>query len=341
MEFTVKARCKKVKRVVMGTLQRLLTIIADGAFYSGSDLARILGVSRSTVNNYMKKLGELGLDIHSVPGKGYQLSVPLELLDIQAMQEPLGLASLKLISNIEIKFQLPSTNSYLMSLVRAEPQSSGVACFAEMQFAGRGRRGKLWVSPVGENIYLSVLWRFQQAPVDFACLGLAMAVAVARAVKRIGLDLVRIKWPNDIYLNGRKMGGILLEMSGESQGPCSVVVGIGLNVSMNSFLSRYIDQKWTSLKHHFDGDVSRNKVAGIVLEELVLALRDFQRSGFENFKSEWRQYDVIKGRQVILKMERTIIKGLALGIDKSGALLIERNGKVERFFHGEVSVCLD
>jgi len=325
----------------MDTLQRLLIIIADGAFYSGSGLARFLGVSRSTVNNYMKKLGELGLDIHSVPGKGYQISVPLELLDIQAIQEHLCFASLKLISNIEIKFQLSSTNSYLMSLVRAESQSSGVACFAEMQFSGRGRRGKSWVSPIGENIYLSILWRFKQAPVDFACLGLAMAVAVARAVKRIGLDLVKIKWPNDIYFNERKMGGLLLEMSGESQGPCSVVVGVGLNISMNSFLSRYIDQKWTSLKHHSDSYVSRNKVAGIVLEELVLALRDFQISGFEKFQSEWRQYDVIKGRQVILKMERTIIKGVALGIDQSGALLIERNGKVERFLHGDVSVCLD
>ncbi len=325
----------------MDTTQKILIIIADGLFYSGSEMARLLGVSRSTVNNYMKKLGELGLDIHSVPGKGYKLATALELLKIQAIQEHLCNTSLKLISQIEIKFQLSSTNSYLMSLVRAEPQSSGVVCFAEMQSTGRGRRGKSWVSPVGENVYLSVLWRFQQAPDDFACLGLAMAVAVARGVKRIGLDSVRIKWPNDIYLNERKAGGILLEMSGEPQGPCSVVVGVGLNVSMNSLLSRYIDQAWTSLEHHSDGYVSRNKVAGIVLSELVLALKSFQESGFESFDTEWKQYDVIKGRQVILEMEKVTVRGLALGIDQSGALLIEQDGKVERFFHGDVSVRLN
>jgi len=325
----------------MDTPQRILIIIADGLFYSGNELARRLGVSRSTIHNYMKRLGELGLDIHSVPGKGYKLAMPLELLKAQALQEHLCDASLKLISQIEIKFQLSSTNSYLMSLVRAEPQSSGVACFAEMQSTGRGRRGKAWVSPVGENVYLSILWRFQQTPDDFACLGLAMAVAVARGVKRIGLDSVRIKWPNDIYLNGRKAGGILLEMSGEPQGPCSVVVGVGLNVSMNSLLSRYIDQAWTSLERHSDGYVSRNKVAGIVLSELMLALKSFHASGFESFEAEWKQYDIIKGRQIILEMEGVIVKGRALSIDQFGALLIEQHGEVKRFFHGEVSVRLD
>jgi len=324
----------------MDAAQLILVKIADGSFCSGSELGRLLGVSRSTVNNYIKKLTALGLDIQAVPGKGYRLAVPLELFKEPLIYEHLCRSSREWVSHIEIKFQLSSTNSYLMSLARAESQSSGVACFAEMQSAGRGRRGKSWFSPVGENIYLSVLWRFRQTSEDFACLGLAMAIAVARAVKRMGLGDVKIKWPNDIYLNDQKMGGILLEMTGEPQGPCSVVVGVGLNVFMNSSLSRYIDQAWTSIGHHLNGEISRNRVAGMVLAELVLALKEFQQSGFKSFQSEWQQYDLVKGRQVILKMESAIVKGLALGIDPSGALLLERNGKTERFFHGEVSVRL-
>lgn len=140
----------------MDAVQLILAKIADGSFCSGSELGRLLGVSRSTVNNYIKKLGALGLDIHSVPGKGYQLAVPLELLEKQLIKEQLCRSSREWVSQIEIKFQLSSTNSYLMSLARAESQSAGVACFAEMQSAGRGRRGKLWCSPIGENIYLSV-----------------------------------------------------------------------------------------------------------------------------------------------------------------------------------------
>ena len=325
----------------MGTAQRIIFEIADGSFYSGSELGLRLGVSRATINNYMQKLSEFGLDIYSVPGKGYKLASPLELLEEQSMLEYLCHSSRQLISQIEIKFQLSSTNSYLMSLSRAEPHSTGAVCFAEMQTSGRGRRGKPWVSPIGENLYVSVLWRFQQAPEDLACLGLAMAVAVVRATNRLGLEDVKIKWPNDVYLNGGKMGGILLEMMGESRGPCSVVVGVGLNISMNSELRHQIDQKWTAMAHHLSEKVSRNKVAGIVLDELMLALEEFQQYGFESFQAEWLQHDLVKDKQITIGMDGGIVVGLARGIDESGALLVERNGGVERFFHGEVSVRLD
>jgi len=188
--------------------KKILKLLADGEFHSGTELAELLGVSRSAICKQLNGLSVLGLQHAAVSGKGYRLDRPLELLDNTQINAELTPAQQAAISVLEIHDTLPSTNTYL---VEASQQGalSGFVCFAEHQTAGKGRRGRQWVSPYGSNLYLSILWRFQQGGMaSTAGLSLAIGVAVIRALRAQGFSEAGLKWPNDIYCQGKKLGGI-------------------------------------------------------------------------------------------------------------------------------------
>jgi BirA family transcriptional regulator, biotin operon repressor / biotin---[acetyl-CoA-carboxylase] ligase len=227
--------------------KKILTLLADGEFHSGTELAEVLGISRSAICKQLKGLSELGLHHAAVSGKGYRLDKPLELLTHSRINAVLSEQNKALISTLEIHDTLNSTNSYLME--RSQQNApSGFICFAEHQTAGKGRRGRQWVSPYGNNIYLSILWRFQYGGIAVtAGLSLAMGVAVIRALRQHNIHDVGLKWPNDIYYQGKKLGGILIEVSGETDGPCAAVIGLGLNLFLPETQTQSITQAWTDL----------------------------------------------------------------------------------------------
>jgi BirA family biotin operon repressor/biotin-[acetyl-CoA-carboxylase] ligase len=323
----------------MHSRHRILAALADGRFHSGEELGARLGISRAAVWKHLKDVRELGIRLFAVRGRGYALEAPLELLDRQRLCAQLDDGARGLVSTLELHPELDSTNRHLSRLVGG--LASGHACLAERQHAGRGRRGRSWVSPFGRNVYLSVYWRFPCGPATLSGLSLAAGVAAARAVEEAGIGEVGLKWPNDLVWRGRKLGGMLLEITGEAGGPCHVIIGVGLNVGMTGAEAGAIDQPWMDLAEvPGSGAVSRNVVAGLLLKHLVHAASDYERYGPRRFIEAWRERDAVCGQAVELRLPDRAVSGVARGIDESGALLLDVGGTVGRFAAGEVSLRL-
>jgi BirA family biotin operon repressor/biotin-[acetyl-CoA-carboxylase] ligase len=318
--------------------KKILSLLADGEFHSGTELADALGISRSAIWKQLSGLAELGLQHSAVSGKGYRLDNALELLDVSKINEVVTDQAGALISSFEIHDQIDSTNRYLVE--RSQNNGlSGSVCFAEYQTAGKGRRGRQWVSPYGSNIYLSILWRFQQGPAAISGLSLAIGVAVIRALKQHQISDIGLKWPNDIYSQGKKLGGILVEVSGETDGPCSAVIGLGLNLFLPETQAEGITQVWTDLsKITGQSQLSRNQLAGILLNHLLPVIAEYESVGIQAYLDEWRSYDCLSGKSATLFIGQQQFEGIVQGIDDNGMLLIKRpDGNVQTFASGEVS----
>lgn len=322
----------------MTHIHRILQSLADGRFHSGAELGAELGISRTAVWKQMARVQALGLELHAVRGRGYRLSQPLELLDKATIAAHLPARARALLTGLDIHPQLESTNTYLRSALPAGGRS-GYACLAERQTQGRGRRGRAWVSPFGANLYLSVGWRFSGSAANLGGLSLAVGVAAARALADAGVSELGLKWPNDLIWQQRKLGGVLLELAGEAHGPCDVVVGIGVNVSMPRSGGALVDQPWTDLRSILgDRCPSRNQLAAQLLGETLVSLAQYEQRGLEGFLGDWRQRDIVAGREVELQLPQQRLAGTALGVDESGALLVRMGASTRRFASGEVSL---
>lgn len=319
----------------------LIRLLSDGHWHSGQDLAQQLGITRAAVWQRMQGLHEWGLVLHSVRGRGYQLPQPLELLDTTCIQEHLPPDIRARLSSIDLFPVLDSTNAWLMA------QSNGAdirLCQAEYQSAGRGRRGRDWQSPFGANLYLSLAWRFKEMPAQFSALGLVAGVALTEALMALGAQGIGIKWPNDLLWQGRKLAGILVEHRGEGGGPARVVIGIGLNVSMTENQARQIGQPWTTLDEIFHAQHAvrpgRNVLTARVVEALIRALDRFTASGLAAFVAQWARLDLACGQLVKLEHDGQLIHGTGRGIDTDGGLILEVDGRRERYLSGDVSLRL-
>ncbi|BCG64211.1 MAG: BirA family transcriptional regulator, biotin operon repressor/biotin---[acetyl-CoA-carboxylase] ligase [Methyloprofundus sp.] len=328
--------------------KKLLQILADGLFHSGPDLAEQLEVGRTAIWKQINTLEDLGINVIAVSGKGYRLARPIELLDKPLLLKSLNAESQNLITDLQLHDQIDSTNSHLSALTYANPEKTGVVCLAEQQTAGRGRRGRQWVSPFGSNIYCSILWRFTAGPASLSGLSLAVGVAVVEALNIHGIQDVGLKWPNDIYWQQRKLGGILVEVSGETDGPCSAVIGLGLNLFVGSADAAGIEQEWVDIQQiqkyyqqqtgSSEPVVSRQQLVVTLLEQLLAITNNYTQQSFAQYCHAWRQYDCMQGQQVSLFMGDNKIDGTVLGINDAGLLLLRTEaGKVQSFASGEVS----
>jgi len=318
---------------------RLLDHLADGRFHSGEALGLATGVSRMAVCKHLRVLRDLGVELEVVRGKGYRLPVPCEPLDRTRILEALRSRTLAALGPLDVHLALDSTSTWLRDRAQAGAPHGSV-CLAELQHAGRGRHGRRWVSPFGANLYLSLLWRSQRGVAALGGLSLVIGLAVLRCLHGLGAGSARLKWPNDILIDGAKLAGILIDVAGESTGPCAVVIGVGINVSMPAQAGASIDQSWTDLASQPDlGGLSRNRLAACLLDELVAALHGFETDGLAPGLREWRRFDALYGRPVRLTMAGGAVQGVARGVDADGALLIEdADGRQRRFLSGEVSV---
>jgi BirA family biotin operon repressor/biotin-[acetyl-CoA-carboxylase] ligase len=334
---------------VSDTQSKILEILKDGAFHSGEALGEAVGCSRTAVWKHLQKLEALGLFIETTKGTGYRIVGGVDLLDDKAISEDLPVSVMPLLSNIEVFQTINSTNTYAREL--AERNSvSGSVILAEQQTAGRGRRGKSWISPFAANIYLSIVWDFEQGAQALEGLSLAVGVAVKRALTAYGLEAVKLKWPNDIYVEQKKLGGILLEMIGDPAGHCTVVVGVGLNVSMPAFQAKVIDQAWTDVNTELQAlqsgaagaqIPSRNKLAAGLISEILPLLNTFQGLGFGAYRDEWQAADAFYDQPAVISTPKQSIAGVVKGVDTNGALRLELDGgRIESFIGGELSLRL-
>ena len=315
----------------------LLPLLADGEFHSGQTLADALGVSRTAVWKQLTKLAdESGIAVERVRGRGYRIPGGLDLLHREEIERGLSPAAAALLAELQVLDSIDSTNAHLMRAAETGAPR-GLACVTERQSAGRGRHGRHWVSPYASNIYLSLLWRFDQGAAALEGLSLAVGVAVVRALANSAVSGVSLKWPNDVLHQGAKLGGILLEMSGDAAGPCAVVLGVGLNVAMPGGAASTIEQDWTDVATISGEDPpGRNALTAALLNELLPLLAGFADRGFAPWREQWQALDAFADVRVVMSAGSARLAGIARGVDERGALLLETSSGIQAIYGGDM-----
>jgi len=306
--------------------REILALMAAGDFVSGEWLAEKLGISRSAINKHMEGLTEYGVSLFSVKGRGYKLASPVSLIDPVGLKQGLG-------KRCFYFDETESTNAFMLH--HADELESGDLCVAEYQASGRGRRGRTWVSPYGSHLYFSLFWSLPDLSKAMG-LSLVAGCALAKVLGDMGVKELGLKWPNDLYLQGRKLAGILVEIKGQADGECQLVIGIGVNLAMPAQEAEKIDQPWNDLQSaSILPDKTRLTLA--LHRQLSTDLQLFEREGLGAFKPRWEASDEFAGKPVMLAMADKRVVGICRGIDE-GALLLETEEGMQSFVGGEISL---
>ncbi len=312
----------------------VLRQLADGRLRSGRAIAAALGLPRAAVVKATRELASQGLAVHAMRGRGYRLAAPFDALDTAVIGRALGPQPVPI--RLDLIDSCDSTSAVLAERAAAGAPS-GTAIVCELQRAGRGRRGAGWYSILGSSLTLSMLWRFERGTTALGGLPLAIGVACARALESLGASDVALKWPNDIVRRGGKLGGILVEASGDPRGPACTVIGVGINVRLPAAAARAIGRPVADL----GGAVSRNALAARVLAEIAGAAAAFERDGFGTFRAEWLRRHAWQGCRVrVLAPSRPAVDGVAADVADDGALIVATPDGPARFHSAEVSLRL-
>ncbi|MFV0575768.1 MAG: bifunctional biotin--[acetyl-CoA-carboxylase] ligase/biotin operon repressor BirA [Vibrio sp.] len=308
--------------------QKIIEQLADGHFHSGEELGELFGISRAAISKQIKGLQEWGLDIYKVQGKGYQLSAPMDLLNHQVIQQASTVP-------VELIPVIGSTNQYLLDNITE--LESGSVCVAEYQESGRGRRGRNWLSPYGSNLYFSMYWKLESGVAAAMGLSLAIGVAIVDALESLGASGIKLKWPNDIYFEDRKLAGVLVEMSAQTGGEAHIVIGMGLNIHMKE--DSNIDQPWASLDQVFKGKTpNRNDIVIALIRCWKEVLEQYEVQGMERYVERWNALDNFKNKPIKLIMGNREVHGIGKGINDQGGVLIETDKGIETYIGGEISL---
>jgi BirA family biotin operon repressor/biotin-[acetyl-CoA-carboxylase] ligase len=310
------------------TKRKILGLLSHHQFISGEWLAEQLGLSRAAISQQIDAMGEYGIDVFSVKGKGYKLANPIALID-----------EAKLLAGIDNRCfyfnEIPSTNEFM--LTHGPELKSGDICLAEYQSAGRGRRGRSWQSPYGHHLYASMYWRLEHGLSQAMGLSLVVACSIVSVLKALGVTELGLKWPNDIYLDNKKLAGILVELINSAQKGCQLVIGFGINMSMSQSQGELIEQPWSDLSTLGtmpDKTALMIALHGQLKQDLVL----FEAKGLGGFIERWQQDDLFMDREVTLLMVPNEVSGTYRGIDEQGALLLQTAQGLQAFVGGEISL---
>jgi len=324
------------------TRQRLLALLADGNLHSGAKLAAALGLSRAAVWKEVAGLRKRGIEVLSHERRGYRLERPVELIDAVLLRSIAEESGWRLPADLEVLFEVDSTNEYLYG-APAPPPGKPRLVIAELQRAGRGRRGRSWLAPFGSGLTFSIGWTFADQPAELAALSLAMGVQVVRGLQALGLREVQLKWPNDVVVAHHKLGGLLTQLRSEAGGPAYVVIGLGVNIDLPQAAREALGSTDATppcdLREAFGGaSPGRNRTVASVAAAMLAGLDEFARAGFAPFAEPWRTLDSLRDTPVRIVQGERSLEGIARGADPGGALRVEVDGHIERFFSGEVSL---
>jgi len=322
--------------------EQLLKLMADGESHSGEMLAKKLKITRAAVWKAVQSFRELNIDVESVARQGYRLKHPIDLYDAKKIRSNLSPADKECLQRIDVLLTVDSTNRYITDNP-AVKSGEAVLCVAEVQQAGRGRRGRTWIAPFGSGICMSLGWLFDTVPPGFSALSLLVGVAIARVLHRLGATETGLKWPNDVLWRGRKLAGVLIEMRGEPEGPAHVVIGIGFNLRVPGEVRLKLIETQAALLsdlHEVLGSKmpERNFLVAALTTELLNCLRTFSTQGFAPFVEEWVGFDALRGAEVKVMIADKTVLGIARGITVDGSLLVETPQGIQSFVSGEVSL---
>lgn len=326
----------KTQHAHVPAMPAVLALLGSGKGLSGPDMAQQLGISRAAVWKQIEALRAAGLEIDS-GSEGYRLARPLDWLDIKTVLAGLSVAIRQRLGDVENHWRLDSTSSECLRRATELPDRSFV--FADWQDAGRGRRGRQWISPPATNLQFSCLIRFAGGYAALSGLSLVVGVAVVNALGDCGVDGVGLKWPNDLVHEDAKLGGILVELGGEFMGPCHAVIGIGVNLRLPEAERRALGRPCMDLFSLCGEQMpSRNALATALIAGLVEAMDAFEASGFPAFEDAWAECDALAGRGVRVETRQGVFEGVAEGVDARGALRVRGTGGVRCLDSAEVTV---
>lgn len=312
----------------------LLSLLDDRQVHSGESLAKVLGVSRTAIWKQIRKARAEGAEIRTIKGRGYQLMSSVDFLDADDILAALP-AALQAKMDLVVLPEVGSTNREVAQRLPLSVNRLPVV-LAEAQTAGRGRMGRPWSSPKAENLYLSLGLTLSGGFSALEGLSLVLGVAVARALEQVGADPIGLKWPNDLYAFGKKLGGILVEIQGELQeGRVQVIAGIGLNVHMTH--SEAVDQPWTSLALAWpDQEWYRSQIASAMLTEINEAIAEFERHDFVAFREQWQTRDIFYQKPLMARDGQ--LAGVGAGIDANGNYQVVVGDEVVSVRAGDISL---
>ncbi len=303
----------------------LLRELSADHFTSGAVLATRHGVSRSAISDALKDAAALGVPVFALTRRGYRLASRIDFLDVDGVQAQMRAQANRI--RLSVVDTIESTNSALLQQAGLGA-ASGTCLAAELQTAGRGRRGRSWQSAVGASLTFSLLWRFEKGVAALGGLSLAVGLAVANALRELGVPAT-LKWPNDILIDNKKLGGILIETQGDMLGPTAVVIGIGLNFALSDSLKNAIDQPATDIVDALTGAnlqkfvMSRNDLLGAVLRHLAGTLDQFAETGFAPMRDTWRALHAFDGQQVDVISATKTFSATVVDIAADGALIVD------------------
>lgn len=311
---------------------KLLSLLADGQIHSGVELAESLSVSRMTVSNRIAEWSDRGVEIEAIPGKGYRLLQPIELLD----QARIMAAGQEHAPELIVRDVVTSTNDEARAALDAG--CPRVVCFAEYQTEGRGRRGRAWAAVPGGSLCASWGWQYKGGIAALQGLSLAVGVVIAEALNDCGCRGVQLKWPNDLVSQGGKLGGVLIELHGDPEGPCRVVVGVGLNLRLPDRIKKAIDQEVAELAEDDAEVLRRNALAARLYRDISTLLDGYPETGFGIWKHRWLTLHAYADAPVILTGGAEPVEGIASGVNDQGAILITSQGITRPYYGGELSL---
>jgi BirA family biotin operon repressor/biotin-[acetyl-CoA-carboxylase] ligase len=323
--------------VAAATILRLFRE-TGGGFVSGEMISRELKVSRTAVWKHINGLREVGYIIEAIPSRGYSLLSTPNILSVDEVLEKLQSSCIG--RRLVCLRETASTNADAFRLAE-DGADEGTTVIADGQSGGKGRRGRVWSSPSGVNLYCSVVLRPQIMPHEAPQLTFLSAVAVARAIESTTALKPEIKWPNDVLVNGSKVAGLLNEMSAETDGINFVILGIGVNLNMAAEqFPPDLRSPATSLLLEYGVPVNRVQFAASMLGSLDRLYADFLRQGFGPVREEWQRRCNAAGREVVVSEGgNELSRGMFAGIDSDGALLLRQpDGVEERILSGDVRV---
>jgi BirA family biotin operon repressor/biotin-[acetyl-CoA-carboxylase] ligase len=317
-------------------IYQIITLLADGKSRSGQEIGDLLNITRSAVWKIMHKLTELGIPIERNQGKGYRFTRPVQILNREIIYSKLSKEPQELIPQIEIFDSVESTNNSLLAQIK-EGKPSGSLVFAEHQTAGRGRLGRTWHSPYAANIYFSLYWHFTKDTSELCGLSQVISLAIHKALSNNNVSNLRLKWPNDICHEDKKLASVLIDLIAESHSSTDAIIGVSVNVNMPETQSE-IDQPWTDIHTITQQFPDRNILASTLIEEIYTNIRGFQQNGFAAFAKLWAEYDALANKNITAFNAHQQINGLATGIGQMGELLIQTADGLVSFLNGSVKL---
>jgi len=316
---------------------QLLHLLSDGQCHSGNLIGEQLGVSRTAIWKNISQLAELGLAVTRIPQQGYQLRQPMIPLDELLIRQRLKSRYYEKTTNFHLFAELGSTNQFLKEL---DSNSSINVCCAEKQTQGRGRFGRHWISPFGENIYFSGRWELNCCLSRLSGLSLVVGLAILASLRDSGIaEDVRIKWPNDLLWGNKKLCGILIEAIAEANSCAQVIIGIGINVNTATHEQPLADKPWCSLYEITGNTFDRNRLVGDLIYHLNNYLDKFLLAGFVAFTDEWQELDYLQGKFIEVSQPTGSTSGYACGVNQLGQLgLRDEKGNIQYLSSGDTSL---